>query len=1184
MKGGAWMNSIIELYKTIYKKVEDINAQIEIKKNEFAKLSKESGSHFSDRIENLETTLEKVDDYLLRVKGFQELAKKNLESTNVLTIEAPPGYRVNLNRLRNWAMLIDPTSSNDPYAQRVYVVAKCDECFLEQKKKEFTDRLEALKNADSNGITDELRQIENDIKKLELQLKEYSSSDEISDFANKVVLENEKYWFTKSPESFLLNNTLASIAPGAIMMPFVFHKDDKNKFKAQFGKFYDECTQRILLPFELSNSKDFIMTVFCSPSKSKLLDKGIQNILMTYINNNELGNNNIYIIDAARYNSSSLGPLRTIEGTVAINQIPRNPEQLTNALEGIIASFSDYDDIIELHDSIREYNDSLDDKNLKLPSTLLILYGWPNSYSKADQELVQKLVMNYERYGLSVITVSFSMNDSEIEKAKGNLPEYAANNAIKVIMKSKETTITVPEKHPRNFVWYTYNSELNSNYVEEIRQFKVTSNKKGNEYTTWFPLNPENLLNYTREYKPISLPFGMDGKENIHDISFENENFAAYLVGASRSGKSTLLHTLIAGIIRNYHPDNVELWLADFKQLEFKRYMNRLPPHVKYVLLDESEELVFDLIDRLTDEMLERQKLFSRMGKQRIDQVDTTKLEKPLPVIFVILDEFSIMSQSIAESPSYKLKLQNLLAKGAALGIKFLFSSQTFTTGVSGLTSTARAQIQQRISMKGAREEISETLELSSNLKTEQVKNWMDALPPHYALVKYCIGPDTPPQVKRFLVLYFKDYNVLDAMIDSINQNMAKSDEYNPTDIKTYMDKKPVLVDGNTFDAYNWEELTQFAKLHFDGSYDATNKEMLVSFGTPRLMSRVRFTRITNETRENILLVARLKEKQCTASIILSAIKSYQNQGGKAELWVYSKNVLLKEYKSVFEETGAKIIEDIDAVCDSIKDIKSKIKEKQPANTLVVLIGMDRICMDFDFVDDSDSEVTEKTKKTVAQQREQLQQSAAAVNSNIQEEQHAYAMAWIKERKAIKSLLVAEEKNDDEIKAILQEREAKFKKEYYASHGIAQDTFSVSIQPKSNNSPNNTYETELNNEQTNKTGAYNAQNDFLYIVKQGSRMGYHFMLCINDFSDLKICGFKNPDLFRYRLAFQLSVQDSRDLFSNKSASVLPEHICKYDNRLEQYSFRPYLHKGVGWDGWFVNKDGSVFNPYSEIDN
>lgn len=142
-------------------------------------------------------------------------------------------------------------------------------------------------------------------------------------------------------------------------------------------------------------------------------------------------------------------------------------------------------------------------------------------------------------------------------------------------------------------------------------------------------------------------------------------------MGASGSGKSTLLHTLITGIIRNYHPDDVELWLADFKMSEFAQYIDPLPPHVKYILLDESKELVFDLIDRLTDEMMERQRFF--MKHRDLKKVENVSSDIYMPVIFVILDEFSIMSQAVAESESYKLKLQNLLAKGRALGIKFIF-------------------------------------------------------------------------------------------------------------------------------------------------------------------------------------------------------------------------------------------------------------------------------------------------------------------------------------------------------------------------------------------------------------------------------------------------------------------------------------------------------------------------------
>ena len=106
--------------------------------------------------------------------------------------------------------------------------------------------------------------------------------------------------------------------------------------------------------------------------------------------------------------------------------------------------------------------------------------------------------------------------------------------------------------------------------------------------------------------------------------------------------------------------------------------------------------------------------------------------------------------------------------------------------------------------------------------------------------------------------------------------------------------------------------------------------------------------------------------------------------------------------------------------------------------------------------------------------------------------------------------------------------------------------------------------------------AYNAQQDFGYIVRQGSRFGYHFMLTLNNMADLQNTRLQ-VNLFRHKLAFQMSGEDSYELFGNKIASRLPEHICQYSNSLEQYSFRPYLHKGVNWDGWDVDENGNAVN-------
>lgn len=1166
------MSILIDSYRNVSKQLQVLKDKITTEETKIEQLSASFSGDSSVRIAKLEEQLVKIDEYLLKIKGFQELAKRNLDSQNVLTIEAPPGYRVNLNRLRNWAMMIDPQSSNDPYAQRVFVVAKCDECFLNKKQVEFSERIAQLKADQVTGTNAEIEEHKRAIETYRSELNQYALSEEVAAFGRDVVAENQKFWHNAAPTAYAAKKEMpATIAPGAYAAPFAFEYEQRRWLKTAMGDFYDVDGGRVLLPVEISNTQEYVMTITCTPSKRKKLDKALQNLVLTTINENPVGTHKVYVLDAVRFNSASMGSLRALESSCVMEQIPRNPDQLTATLEQIVSGFADTDEILELHDSVSEYNASVDPAK-QIPLSTIIVFGWPNSFAGRDRELLQRIMTNYERYGISLVVVTYQNSVKKSASEKENMPEYAMQNAIQIVMTQSESTITLAGGAPQHFTWYSFNGELSSEYVDSLLKNQTVKETVGNEYIKRYSLTERPT--YVREYKKIELPFGIDGKDQAHSLSFENENFATYLVGASRSGKSTLLHTLIAGLIRNYHPDNVELWLADFKQLEFKRYIKHLPPHVKYVLLDESTELVFDLIDKLTAEMMERQKLFARLGKQRIDQVDTTKLDQPLPVIFVILDEFSIMSQSIAESPIYKLRLQNILAKGAALGIKFLFSSQTFTTGVAGLTATARAQIQQRIAMKGTKEEISETLELSANLKTEQVRNWMDALPPHYALVKFRISADTLPQVKRFLVMYFKDYAPRDEMIDSIRNGMHVVDKYTPTDMNSYTDKHPVLVDGNTFDAFdNAEFMTHVHDLKTQSQSDLSGEEMFVSFGTPRLMVRTKTAALSSETRENILLISRSAEQACAASILLSAAKSFSLQGGQVEIWAYSKNRLYRAYKQAFASAGIHVVEDLDAVCDAISKLKTAITNKETANKLIVLIGIERICMDFDYVDSKSRPDKVSSKPAITDVRKGFEASGAVVSSDEDERRQKYGQAWALKRINLKREAKAAGKTEEEIKVFLAEEEAKFREEYGANF----ETATREPTPKSQE-PLVPVSAPMSDEKT--SSAYNAQDDLVYVIKQGSRLGYHFMAQLNTFADIKQCGFK-PDFFRYKLAFQLSVEDSRGLFNNKVASTLPEHICQFDDSLERYSFRPYLHYGVGWEGWYVDENGVVVSPYSE---
>ena len=1155
-----------EKYNAVITRLNAIREGINKANDEINAINAGREGDIPQRIKNIEDQLEKIDEYLLKVKAFQDLAKRNITSLNVQTIDAPPDYRVSLKRLRDWSLMITPNSNDDPYAQRVYVVAKCDEFFLEKKKKEFTKKLEQLKNDREIGATEAIKQLNEQIAEFENQLDQFANSNEVAELAHIVVSQNTRLWMEEVPVEYANVAYSASSSPGAYALPLPFGERQSEKLKTLMGKFYDEHNSRVLIPVEFEQEKEYILTVSCAASRSRQLDRGIQNFILSQINNAEAGMRKVYVFDAMRYNSSSIGSLKQLEGTFALEQMPRNPEQLTNALEKLVSTLSDTDEVLEMCDSVSEYNKQ-NEKGKRLAHSTVILYGWPNNYSARDKELINRIMTNYERYGFSFIIVSYA-NSEKAKEEKSFIPDYALSNAIRITMGRKETKIAFSEENEHRFTWYTLGENLPESYAETLKANKITKDAIGNEYPKRYPYN--GLSEYTRQYKKIELPVGIDGKDKAHYLSFENENFAAYLMGASRSGKSTLIHTIIAGIIRNYHPDNVELWLADFKQLEFKRYIKHLPPHVKYVLLDESTELVYDLIDKLTNEMLERQRIFAVKGVQRIDQIDPTTLAKPMPVIFVILDEFSIMSQAISESSVYKLRLQNILAKGAALGIRFIFASQTFTTGVSGLTSTARAQIQQRIAMKASKEEISETLELSSSLKTEQVRNWIDALPPHYALIKHRTeGEDPHLDVKRLYTMYYPDYKVRDDMIEDLNKQMKCVENYAPMDISTYVKKNPVLVDGNTFEAFDekafMDEVAAYKQTH---ASDLVGDEMFMVFGTPRRMVSMKLSPLSNETRENILLIGRQAEQATSAAVLLSAMRSYKLQGGRVQIWAYGKNRMFRAYKKTFQHFGFEIIEDIDAVCDEIKSLKAKMEKRETDNRLIVMIGIDRIAMDFGFVDGA---AKTDTSEQMAEIKKVTENAAALVTTDAQEKEHQYTMAWGKLKRELKKKLKAEGVSEADMDAVFREERAKLKKE------MGLDTPVPAAQPEKAEAP------KQEEKSVKKTGgAYDAGADLTYILKQGSRLGYHFMMSLNAVEDIKTTGLK-VDYFRYRLGFAMSADDSRDVFGSKIASALPERICQYDDKLDSYSFRPYLNKDTAWDGWYVDENGKAVSPF-EVNN
>ena len=163
------------------------------------------------------------------------------------------------------------------------------------------------------------------------------------------------------------------------------------------------------------------------------------------------------------------------------------------------------------------------------------------------------------------------------------------------------------------------------------------------------------------------------------------------VIGATGSGKSEFLRTLVLGLAMTHSPEQLNMVLVDFKGGATFAGMSDLP-HVSAVITNLAQELT--LVDRMQDalsgEMVRRQELLREAGnfasvrdyeKARAAGEDLA----PLPSLFIVVDEFSEMLSAKPEFIDLFVAIGRL---GRSLGLHLLLASQRLEEGrLRGLES-----------------------------------------------------------------------------------------------------------------------------------------------------------------------------------------------------------------------------------------------------------------------------------------------------------------------------------------------------------------------------------------------------------------------------------------------------------------------------------------------------------------
>ncbi len=192
----------------------------------------------------------------------------------------------------------------------------------------------------------------------------------------------------------------------------------------------------------------------------------------------------------------------------------------------------------------------------------------------------------------------------------------------------------------------------------------------------------------------IRVPIGRAGATRRQYLALgQGTAQHALIAGKTGSGKSTLLHALITSLSLHYAPDEVELYLIDFKKgVEFKAYANQHLPHARVVAIESEREFGISVLQRLDVELRERGDRFRAAGVNDIADFRDRFPEERCPRILLIVDEFQeFFVEDDRQSQEAALLLDRLVRQGRAFGLHVLLGSQT----LGGAYSLARSTIDQ---------------------------------------------------------------------------------------------------------------------------------------------------------------------------------------------------------------------------------------------------------------------------------------------------------------------------------------------------------------------------------------------------------------------------------------------------------------------------------------------------------
>lgn len=218
----------------------------------------------------------------------------------------------------------------------------------------------------------------------------------------------------------------------------------------------------------------------------------------------------------------------------------------------------------------------------------------------------------------------------------------------------------------------------------------------------------EMLLHYQQKSRKLTVPILLGKAINGEWVFADLAKMPHCLIaGATGSGKSVCINTVVMSILMNARPDEVKLLMVDPKKVELTQY-SRLPHMIAPVITEPHG--AYAALQWLVKEMQVRYEILKQLGLRNIGAFNTRKVNKELeaslsipipeqmPFIVAIIDEFADLM--MVSSADIETPIARIAQMARAVGIHLILATQRPSREV--ITGIIKANIPTRISFKVA--------------------------------------------------------------------------------------------------------------------------------------------------------------------------------------------------------------------------------------------------------------------------------------------------------------------------------------------------------------------------------------------------------------------------------------------------------------------------------------------------